>query len=285
MLTTLKKTVSNASNQSMTKSTSITSAPVKAKKLKAAAKKTKPPTPARKTTEKRTLTAGSQAKRNITPAKTAKVKGTGKATAKRQPAAAKKVSQKRLAQYKSRKEPFKQEQPRLKREKVPETNYMLRDYPWSPWNLVISSEKKKNLTPVTVKVGKKNTIVEYSTAKIFKGKTKCQALYEFAVAPEGWMRKRVVYAKICSGFLSAKVSWRKVFFPSKSLKKQIENIVREQYGDIFVRRLIMKKYRKYDTVSSVVKNYDYVWVPGDGVKQYRELKKDDYVISEAMDVD
>lgn len=120
---------------------------------------------------------------------------------------------------------------------------------------------------------------------IFSGKTKCPALYEFAVKPQGSRRKKIVYVKFCSGFSSNNKQWYNVLFALKSLRKQVDNIVQKQGGDILARRLILKKYRSYDAVPAAVQNYDYVWAPNEGTKKYREPKHDSYVISEEMNVD
>ena len=177
--------------------------------------------------------------------------------------------------------------PRLRRENVPETNFALRYFPWSSWKVVISSTSKDHLTPKFQTTGNKSKPihVEYSVPTIFNGKTKCPALYEFAVKPQGRRRKKIVYVKFCSGFSSNDKQWYNILFPSMNLRKQVDNIVHKQGGEILVRRLILKKYRSYDAVPAAVQNYDYVWAPREGAKKYRELKCDSYVISEEMTVD
>ena len=217
----------------------------------------------------------------------------GKAPVKPKPAAVTKTVPKtnkvkehgpeRLTQFKSKMSTLKRQ--KLRREKVPETNFALRDFPWSPWKILASSEPRKTLHPVYRQVGSKNIILEYThSCAIFKGKTKQPVLYEFAVKPLGYRQKKIVYAKICPRNLSYSTHWYDILTSSKSLKWQIENIIRKQGGDIYFRRLVLKKYKRYENVPSIVGNYDYVWAPEAGATKYREFKKDSYVISEEMDV-
>ena len=197
---------------------------------------------------------------------------------------ARKHGAERLAQFKSKTLAVKRQ--KLRRERVPETNFALRDFPWSPWKIIASSEARKKIHPIYGAVGLKNRILEYthSCAK-FKGETKQPVLYEFAVKPLGHRQKKIVYAKICPKNVSYSTHWRDILNSSKSLKKQIENIIRKQGGVIYFRRLVLKRYKRYENIPSIIENYDYVWAPETGAKKYRELIKDSYVISEDMDVD
>ena len=52
-----------------------------------------------------------------------------------------------------------------------------------------------------------------------------------------------------------------------------------------MRRLILKKYRRYENILDNIRNYDYVWSPDEDKKKYRELNRGSYVISEPTDVD
>ena len=290
MLTTLKKSVSNASTEGASATASSSAAKTRTQKRTAAkiTSKTKalskPVTAAKAKAKKlRGGIAKAVAPLAVKPKGKPNVKSTEsnvKATAK-----ANKGATNRSCLYKPKNKVIKKALPRLRRERVPETNFQLREFPWSSWKLVISSEEGKNLVPTIQRIGKKDKVIEYSAIDIFKGKTKCPALYEFAVRPNLCKRKRVVYAKVSTGFSSYSKVWWKELFPSNSLRKQVDNIVRKQGGDIFVRRLILKKYNIYKSVPSTVENYDYVWSPEDGAKKYRELKEDSYVISADMEVD
>ena len=293
MLTTLKKSVSNASTEGATKSTATRVSKTRAQKPVTATKttatkapKTKTQKPPTATNTKVTKAKGSvvkqKAKAQTTKGKTSiksKPSATTGAGAARKTRSTNKVGKKRLNLYKAKTTVLKQQ--KLRRERVPETNFALKDFPWSSWKVVMSSECRKNLAKVT----QSDKVVEYLASDIFKRKTKCSALYEFAVKPRGCRQKKVVYSKISPGFSSYMSVWWKVLFPLKSLREQINNIIRKQGGDIFVRRLILKKYQRYAPIPSVMKNYDYVWVPEDSAKKYRELKKDDYVISEEMEIE
>ena len=311
MLTTLKKSVSNASTEGTSATTSSSVAKTRTQKRTAAkiTSKTKAlnkPVTAAKAIPVNTTSKTKPLSKPVTAAK-AKAKnlrgGIAKAVAplaakpKGKPnvkstesnvkatAKANKGATNRSCLYKPKNKVIKKALPCLRRERVPETNFQLRDFPWSPWKLVISSEERKNLVPTIQRIGKKDKVIEYSAIDIFKGKTKCPALYEFAVRPNFCKRKRVVYAKVSTGFSSYSKVWWKELFPSNSLRNQVDNIVRKQGGDIFVRRLILKKYNSYKSVPSTVESYDYVWSPEEGAKKYRELKQDSYVISADMEVD
>ena len=293
MLTTLKKSVSNASTEAISATASSSTAKTRAQK-----QKTVKATRQTKTFGKAATTSNAKVKIKKVKRETVKTgaalayKGTGKPKIISTEEGKVKTSTKanecirnRLHKYKPKNKVVKTSVPRLRRERVPETNFALREFPWSPWKLVISSEERKNLDPTIQRIGNKDKVIEYSARDIFKRKTKCPALYEFAVTPNGCKRKRVVCAKFCTGFSSYSKVWWKELFPSKSLRNQVDNIVQKQGGDIYVRRLVLKKYKSYSSVLSVVDKYDYVWSPGDGAKKYRELKQDSYVISAYMDVD
>ena len=293
MLTTLKKSVSNASSEAISVTASSNTSKTRAQK-----QKTVKATSHTKTLSKATTTSNANVKTTKVKSETVKTnaaltsKGKGKPKITSTEEGKEKTSTKanecirnRLRKYKPKNKVVKTSVPCLRRERVPETNFALREFPWSPWKLVISSEERKNLDPTIQRIGNKDKVIEYSARDIFKRKTKCPALYEFAVTPNGCKRKRVVYAKFCTGFSSYSKVWWKELFPSKSLRKQVDNIVQKQGGDIYVRRLVLKKYKSYSSVPSVVDNYDYVWSPEDGAKKYRELKQDSYVISADMDVD
>ena len=291
MLTTLKKSVSTASTEAISATASSNTSKTRAQK-----QKTVKATRQTKTLGKAATTHKAKTKKvNRETVKTGAAltsKGKGKPKIKSTEEGKVKTSteaneciRNRLRKYKPKNKVVKTSVPRLRRERVPETNFALREFPWSPWKLVISSEERKNLDPTIQRIGNKDKVIEYSARDIFKRKTNCSALYEFAVTPNGCKRKRVVYSKFCTGFSSYSKVWRKELFPSKSLRNQVDNIVQKQGGDIYVRRLVLKKYKSYSSVPSVVDNYDYVWSPEDGAKKYRELKQDSYVISTDMDVD
>ena len=233
----------------------------------------------RRVKQKQVHAKQSQTKRKKTTATAKPATITGAKTNK-----AKKHGPERLAQFKSKTSAVKRK--KLRRERVPETNFALRDFPWSPWKIIASSEARKKIHPIYGAVGLKNRILEYthSCAK-FKGQTKQPVLYEFAVKPLGHRQKKIVYAKICPKNLSYSTHWRDILNSSKSLKKQIENIIRKQGGVIYFRRLVLKRYKRYENIPSIIENYDYVWAPETGAKKYRELICDSYVISEDMDVD
>lgn len=287
MLTTLKKSVSNVSTEGVPKIVKSTTTETRPKGKTAQGRKKTPAAGRRAAANARVKPAQKPAK--ITPntkgKKTIKAKSTTPAKIVYKTTNIKKTAPKRTNQYKALYKAPVFRQQKLRRERVPETNFALKDFPWSSWKILMSSEPRKGLIPTIQKVGKKDKVTEYSRSyQIFKGKTRQPALYEMAVRPLESRQKKIVFAKICPNFSSYTTHWSKMLIPSKSLRKQIDNIIQKQGGDIYVRRLILKKYPKYEKIPSVLKNYDYVWAPQDGAKKYRELKKDSYVICEEMDV-
>ena len=289
MFTTLKKSVSNASTEGLKKAASI-------HKTRTASKTPAAPRGKRNTgfngkkmpigAKKQTKTVSKQKGKHTVQTRAGE---TGPAQRTRQKTAFLKSlekSKKHAAGQKCDLNKLSQCKPiavkRLRREKVPETNFALRYFPWSSWKVVISKNAKGGLVRKFENQNGKKKTAEYAAQTIFDGKTKCPALYEFAVRVPG-CTKKVVYVKSSPGFASC--FWRTALFPSSSLRKQVDNIIRNQAGDILVRRLVLKKFKKYTEVPSIVKNYDYVWVPEEGEEKYRQLKYDPYVISEEMEVD
>ena len=289
MFTTLKKSVSNASVEAPKQAVSIanttatsrptaapdtkTSVRVKANKLPATLKR---PTKAvrKQNNNHKIMTRAGEGPAHRTRRNKTFTKAFEKS---KDPSYAARVVNRR-ALYKSKPTAVK----RLRRENVPETNFALRDFPWSSWKVVRSRNAKHGLACKYTCGNRKERAIEYAADTIFDGKTTRPALYEFAVRMPG-CNKRVVYVKSTSGFTAA--HWRSVLFPSKSVRKQIDNVIQKQAGDLLVRRLVLKKFRKYSEVESTLNHYDYVWAPEGGVDKYRPLKCDQYVISEEMEVD
>ena len=103
---------------------------------------------------------------------------------------------------------------------VPETNFALRDFPWSPWKILMTSEPRKGPFPVNQLVGSEDKVIEYThDFELYKGRSNQSALYELAVKPLGCRQKRVVYAKICPKFLSYTPPWPETLSHSRRFKK------------------------------------------------------------------
>ena len=289
MFTTLKKSVSNASTEGIKKAASILNTGtaskaqvvpkskrdtrVKARQLATGAtSQTK--TLRKQNNHKMATRAGNTGPAYRTRQQTAIAKSLEKS---KTPTAGLKPVGNRLSQYKSKPTTIK----RLRRENVPETNFALRDFPWSSWKVVMSRNAKSGLVRKFETETRSRKTAEYAAQTIFDGKTKRPALYEFAVKLPGCI-KRVVYVKSTSGFTSS--LWVTALFPSTSLRKQVDNIIRKLAGEILVRRLVLKKFRKYSDTKSILKNYDYVWAPEEGEEKYRQLGYEPFVISEEMKV-
>lgn len=139
----------------------------------------------------------------------------------------------------------------LKRENVPQTNFMLRDMSWSPWKLVI----KPSETPDWRK--RSGDGCGYRAPAIFNGRTKIPAMYEVAVQPKDRTRRFVVYCKTSKGFTS-KTNWERVLLGKKDIKSQIDKVVK-QNCQVNIRRAILRSAKQQEKVKPALKRYDYAW--------------------------
>ena len=141
----------------------------------------------------------------------------------------------------------------LKREDVPQTNFMLRDLKWSPWMFVIGPEG-----PASVSWRKRSGDgCGYRAPVIFNGQTKLLALYEVSVVPKHRVNKLVVFSKLCKGFAS-KSNWEKTLLGKKHLSEQIDSVVK-QGCQVYLRRAVLKRGKVNDKVGEAMKRYDYAW--------------------------
>ena len=142
---------------------------------------------------------------------------------------------------------------RLKREDVPQTNFMLRDLTWSPWMVAVAPD-----SPTAVSWRKRSGDgCGYRAPVIFNGKTKLPALYEVAVVPKNRVNKLVVFSKICKGFTS-KSNWEKTMLGKKHLSAQIDAVVKQRCK-VYIRRAVLNRRNVHDKVGAVMKRYDYAW--------------------------
>ena len=142
---------------------------------------------------------------------------------------------------------------RLKRENVPQTNFMLKHLTWSPWMYAIGPN-----SPISATWRKRSGDgCGYRVPVIFSGKTKIPALYEVAVVPKHRVNKLVVFSKICKGFTS-KSNWEKTLLGKKHLRGQLDAVVK-QGCQVYVRRAVVNGGKVHDNVGAAMKRYDYAW--------------------------
>ncbi|KAH3864088.1 uncharacterized protein LOC127866744 [Dreissena polymorpha] len=168
--------------------------------------------------------------------------------------------------------------PRLRRENVPECNFMLKNLSWSTWQHVISPDKK-----ITISCSRSGLGCGYRTQQIFGGKTKVPAIYEVAVQIRQRSRKYVVFSKFSRRGFSGKVSWEKQLIGKKDIKAQIDKVVQKNCN-VFVRRADVKTIKTRDEIENAQKRYDYAWQRiRNGRSGHRHVTKTDVDISEPME--
>lgn len=139
----------------------------------------------------------------------------------------------------------------MKRENVPQTNFMLRDFSWSPWKLVIRPDQPEHWRK------RSGDGCGYRVPVIFNGRTKLPAMYETAVQPKNRVRRFVVYCRISKGFTS-KTNWERNLLGKKDITAQIDEIVKQDCK-VYIRRAILKGAKDHDKVKPAMKRYDYAW--------------------------
>ncbi|KAH3864180.1 uncharacterized protein LOC127870262 [Dreissena polymorpha] len=168
--------------------------------------------------------------------------------------------------------------PRLRRENVPECNFMLKNLRWSSWQHVISPVNKDTISRTRRGLG-----CGYRVPRIFGGTTKVPALYEVAVQIKQRSRKYVVFSKFSGRGFSGKVSWEKQLFGKKDLKAQLDNVVQKNCN-IFVRRAVVKTTKSLDEIEHARKRYDYAWQKICNTRNgHRHVIKTNIDISESME--
>ena len=151
------------------------------------------------------------------------------------------------------KNPFAEKNlPKLRREHVPENNFLLRDMSWSPWQLVMAGEEFGG-EHCTRKMND-----GFRLKQIFSGKTKVPAFYEIAVQPKHRCRKYVVFSKFCRlGFKQA-TQWVRSLMSILRIRAQVQKIV-SSGGKVWVRRVVVKGERSEQTIKTAQRRYDYAW--------------------------
>lgn len=144
--------------------------------------------------------------------------------------------------------------PKLRRENVPENNFLLREMPWSNWQLVISPSKQetKGITRprYTMSSG-------YKVARLNGDLKQIPVLYEVGVQTKQHSRKFVVYSKMFRVPLSG-TNWESRLLGKKEIKAQIDNVV-EKNCNVYVRRMVIKGEHSKNQVKRAMSRYDYAW--------------------------
>ncbi|XP_053395001.1 uncharacterized protein LOC128555732 [Mercenaria mercenaria] len=178
--------------------------------------------------------------------------------------------------------------PKLRRENVSENNFLLREMPWSKWQLIISPTQKvvtDTATQIASDVSCQRTGCGHGfrAKQIFGGKTKVPAVYEVGVQTNTHARKYVTYSKMCRGFTACS-NWENKLLGRKDIRKQIDNLV-EKSCSVFVRRMLLKGDKSKDKVRQALKRYDYAWKGLNSVRDgHRIVSKGEIEISSEMDM-
>lgn len=179
--------------------------------------------------------------------------------------------------------------PKLRRENVPESNFLMREMAWSKWQLVISPSQKIVIdTPKqmasNVSSKRSGSDCGYRAKQIFGGKTNVPAIYEIGVQTKSHARKYVTYNKVCRGFTTTGMNWENKLFGRKDIRVQIDNIVKNNCS-VFVRRMQLKNDKSKGQVRQALKRYDYAWKGLRSVRNgHRSAFKGDIEISCEMEV-
>lgn len=169
--------------------------------------------------------------------------------------------------------------PKLRRENVPECNFMLREMKWSSWQQVISPRVIPELNITHARRGQ-----GFRATQIFGGKTNVPALYEVAVQTKYRGRKHVLYSKLCRLGFSSTGNWERKLFSKSDLKAQIDKVV-ERKCSVFIRRVLIKGTKASEEVKKSLMKYDYAWKQIRAErKTHRLVTKTEVDISEPMDI-
>ncbi|KAK3610616.1 hypothetical protein CHS0354_009075 [Potamilus streckersoni] len=163
--------------------------------------------------------------------------------------------------------------PHLKRENVPETNFMLRDLNWSPWQLVITSDPPKS--PETGWRKRNGDGCGYSKQKLFGVKMNVPGLYEVAVQMKFRAKKFVVFSK----FAKSCRNWERELLGKADLKAQIDDVIKRKCK-VYIRRVILNRRNVEKKVIWDIQNYDYAWSKIKGRLGHRTVTKANVRISD-----
>ncbi len=148
--------------------------------------------------------------------------------------------------------------PLLRREEVPEKNFMLSDKDWSPWVRVICPDIPAN-QDAALWEKRRGDGNGYRIKTMFTSKNNKPALYELSVQNNSrYGRKFVVFQKFCR-HIPESVSWERRLLGKTSVRAQVNQVV-SQGCSVFVRRVVYRTAASHVKASiPSLKSYDYAW--------------------------
>ncbi|XP_060567147.1 uncharacterized protein LOC132725943 [Ruditapes philippinarum] len=172
--------------------------------------------------------------------------------------------------------------PKLRRENVPWSNFVLREMQWSPWKIAIAPDKQKHLK---ITCARKGNGCGYRAEKIFMGKTQVPALYEVSVQTKYRAKRHIMYHKLlCKGFRSLESNWENRLFGNSDITTQIDRVVKKGCC-VYVRRVLLTKPKMLNEANKCLIRYDYAWNKVKSERTgHRQVTKNSIDISKEMDI-
>ncbi|XP_071104824.1 uncharacterized protein [Haliotis cracherodii] len=172
----------------------------------------------------------------------------------------------------------KTEKKRLRREKVPQTNFIYKDYRWSPWQLAIVPSRDQT-TSGTWKDVRHGLGLKKCCLNLFKKSGNKHTFVEVSVQPRPHAKRHVVMFKVLNGNVSPE-NWFRVLFGRRKIQDELERVL-DSGCRLFVRKAELKRSRQ--TVTEEAKDisslYDYAWQTTDTCHRDVYIKKYDFYIS------
>ncbi|KAK3585910.1 hypothetical protein CHS0354_038446 [Potamilus streckersoni] len=142
--------------------------------------------------------------------------------------------------------------PHLKRENVPETNFMLRDLNWSPWQVAIVPDAPEcSASRWRKRCGDGSG---YIRRELFGEKMNVMAFYEVAVQMKFRAKKFVVFSK----FVKSCKNWERKLVGKPDIKAQIDDVIK-RHCKVYIRRVVLKRRQVQKKIILDIQNYDYAW--------------------------
>ncbi|CAG2232712.1 unnamed protein product [Mytilus edulis] len=147
--------------------------------------------------------------------------------------------------------------PKLKRENVTQTNFMLNDAPWSRWQLAITPESPEGVESHLWQK-RRGDLTGYRKTEICNGQYQKPALYEFAIQTHEHCKRYVVYCKCNKGFTLDKGSWESRLLNNTDVRNEVEDVLKKGCR-IFVRHFPLRKTSATTNKMADLGHYDYAW--------------------------